>query len=77
VCRGRKKTASTSTREAELDLIDQRLKRAKEDLQAMVNKQEADIPVTASSGNVFADMGLPEAGEELTKALLESRIRQS
>ena len=43
----------------------------------MVNKQEADIPVTASSGNVFADMGLPEAGEELTKALLESRIRQS
>jgi len=42
----------------------------------MVKKREADIPVTASSGNVFADMGLPEAEEELTKAQLASHIRQ-
>jgi predicted XRE-type DNA-binding protein len=32
--------------------------------------------VTASSGNVFADLGLAEPEEELTKALLASRIRQ-
>jgi len=41
----------------------------------MVKKREADIPVTASSGNVFADMGLPEPEEELTKAQLASHIR--
>jgi len=43
----------------------------------MVKKREAEIPVTESSGNVFADMGLPEAGEELTKAQLASHIRQA
>jgi predicted XRE-type DNA-binding protein len=42
----------------------------------MNKKREADIPVTTSSGNVFADMGLPEAEEELTKAQLASHIRQ-
>ena len=43
----------------------------------MVKKREAEIPVTESSGNVFADMGLPEAEEELTKAQLASHIRQA
>ena len=42
----------------------------------MVKKRVAKIPVTASSGNVFADLGLPEAEEELTKAQLASHIRQ-
>lgn len=42
----------------------------------MGREREADIPVTESSGNVFADMGLPEAEEELTKAQLASHIRQ-
>jgi predicted XRE-type DNA-binding protein len=42
----------------------------------MVKARKADIPVTGGSGNVFADMGLPEAGEELTKAQLASQIRQ-
>ena len=42
----------------------------------MVKKREADIPVTASSGNVFADMGLAEPEVELTKAQLASHIRQ-
>ena len=41
----------------------------------MVKKRENDIRVTASSGNVFADMGLPEPEEELTKAQLASHIR--
>jgi predicted XRE-type DNA-binding protein len=42
----------------------------------MVKKRAAEIPVTASSGNVFADMGLPEPDEELTKAQLVSHLRQ-
>ncbi len=42
----------------------------------MVKKREADIPVTASSGNVFADMGFAEPEEELTKAQLASHIRR-
>jgi predicted XRE-type DNA-binding protein len=42
----------------------------------MVRKRETKIPVTENSGNVFADMGLPEAEEELTKAQLASHIRQ-
>jgi predicted XRE-type DNA-binding protein len=41
----------------------------------MVKKPEADIPVTASSGNVFDDLGLPEPDEQLTKAQLASHIR--
>ncbi len=35
-----------------------------------------EIPVTASSGNVFADLGFEEPEEELTKAQLASHIRQ-
>lgn len=42
----------------------------------MVKKREARIPMAASSGNVFADIGLPEPEEELTKAQLASHIRQ-
>lgn len=41
----------------------------------MVKKRDAEIPVTPSSSNVFADMGLPEPEEELTKAQLASDIR--
>ena len=42
----------------------------------MVKKREVEIPVTASSGNVIADIGLPEPEEEMTKAQLASHIRQ-
>jgi predicted XRE-type DNA-binding protein len=42
----------------------------------MVKARETVIPVIEGSGNVFADMGLPEAEEELTKAQLASHIRQ-
>ena len=42
----------------------------------MVKKREADIPMTLSSGNAFADIGLPAPEEELTKAQLASDIRQ-
>ncbi len=42
----------------------------------MGKERETAIPVTESSGNVFADLGVPEAEEELTKAQLASHIRQ-
>ena len=42
----------------------------------MVKKRKAEIPVTASSGNVFADLGFAAPEEELAKAQLASHIRQ-
>jgi len=42
----------------------------------MVKKRKSAIPVAASSGNVFADLGFAEPEEELTKAQLASHIRQ-
>jgi predicted XRE-type DNA-binding protein len=43
----------------------------------MVKKREAKIPVTAGSGNVFADLGVPDADEELAKAQLAGHIWQT
>jgi predicted XRE-type DNA-binding protein len=43
----------------------------------MVKKRRTKIPVTASSGNVFADLGFAEPEEELTRAQLASHIRQT
>jgi predicted XRE-type DNA-binding protein len=42
----------------------------------MVKKRKAEIPVIASSGNVFADLGFAQPEEELAKAQLASHIRQ-
>ena len=42
----------------------------------MVRKQDAEIPVTPGSDNVFADLGFAEPEEELAKAQLASHIRQ-
>ncbi len=42
----------------------------------MRKKQEPDIQVTPSSGNVFADLGFAEPEEELAKAQLASHIRR-
>ncbi len=42
----------------------------------MSKKQEPDIRVTLSSGNVFADLGFAEPEEELAKAQLASHIRR-
>src|SRR5579863_10620059 len=47
----------------------------KRGLPTMVGRRASDISVKAGSGNVFADMGLPEPMEELTKAQLASQIR--
>jgi predicted XRE-type DNA-binding protein len=42
----------------------------------MARERENHIPVTPSSGNVFADLGFAEPEEELTKAQLASQIRE-
>lgn len=42
----------------------------------MIRKREGKIPVTASSGNVFVDLGFAAPEEELTKAQLATHIRQ-
>ena len=38
--------------------------------------KKSPIKVTVSSGNVFADLGVPHPEEELAKAQLASRIRE-
>lgn len=43
----------------------------------MAKKRKERIQVTPSSGNVFADIGMPEPEEELAKAQLASHIRQA
>jgi predicted XRE-type DNA-binding protein len=40
----------------------------------VAKKREAKIPVTAGSGNVFADLGFAQPEEELTKAKLAGLI---
>jgi predicted XRE-type DNA-binding protein len=42
----------------------------------MLDKRDAEIPVTPGSGNVFADLGFADPDDELTKAQLASHIRQ-
>lgn len=42
----------------------------------MAKSRRAEILVTPSSGNVFADLGFAAPEEELAKAKLASRIRQ-
>jgi hypothetical protein len=41
----------------------------------MAEKRNADIPVTASSGNMFTDLVFAEPKEDLTKAQLASHIQ--
>jgi predicted XRE-type DNA-binding protein len=43
----------------------------------MAGKREDEIPVIEGSGNVFADLGVAEPGEELAKAQLASLIREA
>jgi predicted XRE-type DNA-binding protein len=65
-----------ATQRPELELIETVAQVGTRGLRAMVKKQEVELPVTPSSGNVFEDLGFPEPEEELTKAQLASHIRQ-
>ena len=71
----KKSKRGIATPKADLDLIGRRLKR-KRGLRGMVKKRRREIAVTASSGNVFADLGFAEPEDELTKTELASHIRQ-
>ena len=42
----------------------------------MANKMNSRTPVTKGSGNVFADLGLPDAGEKQTKVRLAVAINE-
>jgi predicted XRE-type DNA-binding protein len=42
-----------------------------------IKKEHTAIPITESSGNVFADLGVAEPEEELAKAQLSSHIRDT
>ena len=42
-----------------------------------VVKRPGDVAVTPGSGNVFADLGVANPGEELAKAQLASHIRRA
>ena len=42
----------------------------------MARTKHQQIPATESSGNVFADIGLPEPEEELAKAQLANCVRE-
>ena len=64
------------TPEIRLDLDQTATQASQRGLRAMARKQESEIPVIPSSGNVFADLGFEEPEEELTKAQLASHIRQ-
>ena len=68
----KKSRRAIATPKGDLDLIETRARQR--GLRSMAQKPL--IPVTASSGNVFADIGVPEPEEELAKAQLASRIRE-
>src|SRR5207244_9562698 len=77
-CFQKQSTRGIATSQRDLDLIDARLRRTRElhelhprarEVRIIVERDKIDdIPVTPSSGNVFADLGLPNPDEELFKA---------
>jgi len=42
----------------------------------MSDKHDEEIPVRASSGNIFADLGRPDAEEALTRVRLAQQIAE-
>jgi predicted XRE-type DNA-binding protein len=74
------KKSSTGIKTAlrDVDVVSRRLKTAREDLEERYgkNRNEPKEEVIASSGNVFADLGLPDAEERQTKVMLAVAINQ-
>ncbi len=68
--RGRK------TAQGDVDLISRRLKMASEDYEDDMANGRNNESVVRSSGNVFADLGLRDAGERQTKVRLALAIQQ-
>jgi phage-related protein/predicted XRE-type DNA-binding protein len=73
----KKSKRGIATPKKELDLIRQRLKLAEQEHRqwtAAGSSVSKDKTVTEGSGNVFADLGMPDAGAELVKAQLTFQI---
>ena len=76
----KKSKSGIATPKAETNLINARLKRAEEEHRVWLNRQRGRkrmpkaIEVEEGSGNVFADLGLPNPEERLAKAGLAFRI---
>jgi predicted XRE-type DNA-binding protein len=51
-------------------------KKQSDKLTKLIKRRQANIPVTAGSDNVFADLGFAEPEEEPTKTQLASQVRQ-
>lgn len=58
-------------------MIEQRLKRTREDYDRWLGSVKTKSRVIEGSGNVFADLGIGEPDEELAKAQLASLIREA
>lgn len=63
-----------ATPRSEIEKVERRLKRAKDEYEQWQKKRESEIEVTLGSGNVFADLGFDQPEEELAKAKLAVHI---
>jgi hypothetical protein len=74
----KKSKRGIATPKKELELIRKRLKLAEEDHKQMARNRSTGMSdndtITAGSGNVFADLGMPDAAAELVKAQLTFQI---
>ena len=59
-----------------MELVSRRLTAASEDYEARYGKRKNDEVIVQSSGNVFADLGLHDAGEKQTRVRLAVAINQ-
>ena len=66
----KKSKTGIATPKPEIDIVRQRLKQLKSE----VKNAKKTLSKEPSTGNVFADLALPEAGEHLVKASLVVRI---
>jgi predicted XRE-type DNA-binding protein len=77
----RSRHQGSKTARTDIDLVRDRLKRAREDFERMREAEEKEAKVseeriTRGSGNVFSDLGMPDAGERQTKTRLAMAINE-
>jgi predicted XRE-type DNA-binding protein len=72
----KKSTKGAKINLTDVRLISQELKAAKEDYERRYAKRKLSASVVPSSGNVFADLHLPNAEEKQTKVRLAVAINQ-
>jgi len=76
-CFQKKSPSGTRTAKTDVEMIERRLKAAQEITRRGMAKQAKSVnKVVASSGNVFADLGLPDAAELDTKVRLAVAINR-